>query len=171
MVDASLKDFNEIHALYDRCFPDDERIPFNHLVDTISIDRPFYAVYDDEQLVGLVSIFLIDDLVYLSYLAVEERFRNKGIGSAIVNMVARDYPDTCIYIDIEMLDEKADNAIERTRRRDFYIRLGFVETGIFYRFYDVDYEILSIHGIVKKENLQRLLQKHWGHYASMARYF
>jgi hypothetical protein len=46
----------------------------------------------------------------------------------------------------------------------------FVSAGVFYRFYGVDYELLSCHGTVKKEDFQRLVRKHWGPAANNAVY-
>ena len=53
-----------------------------------------------------------------------------------------------IVLDMEQLDDQADNAQERRSRRDFYIRNGFKGTGYWYRFFHVDYELLFYGGIV-----------------------
>ena len=88
----------------------------------------------------------------------------------ILKILQERYRDRRILIDIEELDPDAENSLEREKRMDFYIRSGFVSAGVFYRFYGVDYELLSCHGRVKKEDFQRLVQRHWGPAAKNAVY-
>lgn len=152
----------EAAELYRTSFPENERIPLERLIAWSGTDRKMFLYYDKEIFIGLSYVFLFEDMVYLGYLAVEEKYRNQGCGSRILKILQERYHDRRILIDIEELDPDAENSLEREKRMDFYIRNGFVSSGVFYWFYDVDYELLSCHGTVKKEDFQRLVRKHWG---------
>ena len=69
------------------------------------------------------------------------------------------------------MNEKEDeNYDDEVRRRDFYIRNGYQSTGVFYHFYDVDYELLSYGGEVSRQMWIDMTLKIWGPRAKGARY-
>ena len=43
-----------------------------------------------------------------------------------------------------MLDEAAPNYIQRIKRRQFYLKNGYKETGLFLSYLDVDYEVFCM---------------------------
>ena len=160
----------KIKRLYVSSFPDDERIPYHRLVSMLGSTRVMHAYYDDGQFIGMTYIFLFRDIAYLGYIAVEEELRGKGFGTSILNMLCDMYPAYRIAIDIEEPDAEADNAQERVKRRNFYTANRFEGTGIFYRFYHMDYEILSRNGIVTKDEWHALITEHWEPFAGSAKY-
>ena len=162
-------DLNLIEELYDISFPEDERIPFHILKRTLSDERLMYAIYEDT-LIGMFFLFIDEDLVYLSYLCVDERRRGKGYGSAILKHITKMYEDKRIVLDIEEVKTDSENYNERKKRKDFYLHNGYQSTGIFYHIYDVDYELLSRGGTVTKEQWHHLIRKHWGPRADTAIY-
>ena len=91
-------------------------------------------------------------------------------GRGDLERVIDDFKDYRIAVDIEEASENFDNFEERKRRRDFYIRNGFVSTDIFYSFFNVDYEILSCGGIISRKQWQDLVKEHWGKFAKIAKY-
>ncbi len=46
-----------------------------------------FGCYSGSRLVGCASLQSIDDQLFLEYVAVDEAFRNRGIGAAVVRMV------------------------------------------------------------------------------------
>ena len=61
-------------------------------------------------------------------------------------MFFRIYKNHKYIFEIETLDEKAENAEERKKRKAFYLRNGLQETGLFVNVYDTDFEILTPDG-------------------------
>ena len=61
----------------------------------------------------------------------------------IINKIFELYPGKTVFLDLEQLDERAENALQRQRRRRFYLRNGFYYTGMGLHYYGVDYELLS----------------------------
>ena len=170
LVTTVCKDIKELRRLYDASFPDDERIPFDRVLSSLSQDRVMKAYYDENDLVGLTVVFLCDDLAYLSYICVEENIRHKGYGSQIIEYIKEEYKDYRIVLDIEEIIKDSDNYIERVKRKEFYLNNGFKESGVFYYFYHVNYELLVWNGEIFKEDWQKIIEKHWGKIAKKAIY-
>lgn len=169
-ITKQTKDIEEVFKLYNDSFPFDERIPWERLYHSLADDRIMQAYYEEDRLIGLTCVFLHENLVYLSYLAIIPALRNHGYGSKVLKHLQDEYPDHPFVIDIEEALPEADNYEERVRRRNFYIHNGYQSTGIFYHFYHVDYELLSHNGLVTKEMFHNLIRKHWGPIAESAIY-
>ncbi|MCR4856326.1 MAG: GNAT family N-acetyltransferase [Erysipelotrichaceae bacterium] len=163
-------DIEEIKKLYDRSFPDNERIPFAWLLQALGDEQRMFAAYDGEELVGMYFLYLFKDLVYLSYICVREDRRSRGYGSLLLKKICFDLKGKKIVIDIEECRQEDEDYLVELRRRNFYLRNGFEPTGIFYHIYDVDYELLCFGGPVRKEEWHRLISHHWGKRADTAIY-
>ena len=88
--------------------------------------------------IGMQFIVKYDDISYLMYFAIDEKYRNAGYGSdALKNIIIR---NDNILLCIERPDEK-DTL--KSRRKDFYLRNGFYETGCCIEDTGVTYEFLS----------------------------
>ena len=70
---------------------------------------------EGEERIGLTYLYHYRDLSYLSYLCVEEDHQDEGYGSAILQEILREYPQQRIIVDIEKIDERAENMKERKR--------------------------------------------------------
>lgn len=154
--------------LYERSFPASEQIPWPVLASKRSDSLPMIVFYDGSLFIGFAFTFLYRDMAYLEYLTVDERLREQGYGSSMLGMLEEILAGRRIIADIEMLNEAADNYTERKRRRDFYLRQGFVPSGVFYHIYGVDYELLLSHGSLAPEEFGGLLTADWGTYAKDA---
>ena len=163
-------DLTDIKRLYERSFPENERIPFRFLLNKYQKDALFYAAYQDKKLVGLYHVFLSEELIYLSYICVDVPYQNKGAGTAILQHVHETCAGRLIVVDIEEVCKEDENYDDEVRRRDFYIRNGYQSTGVFYHFYDVDYELLSYGGEVSRQMWIDMTLKIWGPRAKGARY-
>lgn len=159
---------DEIEKIYTPAFPDNERIPFERLRPTLCDNRILSAAYDNDVLIGMTVVFIYKDIVYLAYLAIGEEYRGHGYGTQVLHLLREQYPDMRIVIDIEQQDPHADNAEERRKRKDFYLRNGYEDTGVRYFFYNVDYDLLSANGIVKASEYRDLILTHWGPFAKTA---
>ena len=170
LVCKNSPDIRKIRRLYDMSFPNEERVPFFHLMNSAGRDRVMHAYYQDEELVGLTVMFLAYDIAYLSYICIEPELQDKGYGTMILDMLKDTYRDYRMAIDIEETESESDNLEDRLRRKAFYVRNGFESTGVFYTYNGVEYEILSWNGIISKEDWQKTIEKHWGKYAAFATY-
>jgi len=85
-------------------------------------------------------------MVFIMFLAVDEKLRSKGYGSAILHEIQKIYPDKKITISIEPCDDKAPDIALRKRRKAFYMRNGYIETGYFMKLNGVMQEIIITNG-------------------------
>lgn len=147
-----LKMFNEI---LDEAFAD-QRIETSKLLSNKYIKN--YVFKDNNKEIGLVTVCESADYLYLFYLAVNKKLRNKGYGSIILKELKKLYKDKQIIIDLELIDSRCDNNDQRIRRRDFYIRNGYKFTGIGITYFKThNYEIVSDKAKVSVDKLNEVL--------------
>ena len=159
-----------VRSLYGRAFPADERMPFSVLVHDDGRKNEIRVYLEEGVPVGFTVVFPYRDLVYLSYLAVEEDQRVQGYGGVILEQTGERYREKRIVVDIEECRDDAVNAAERRKRKAFYLRHGYESSGIYYHFYGVDYELLCAGGSLCREEWQELTVHIWGVSARTARY-
>lgn len=162
LFSKNMKCRKEARRLYNASFPDDERIPWPILTARLDEQRRMYVHFDDGTFIGLSYVFIYRDIAYLGYLAVEEHLRFRGYGSQILQALRKELSDFRFVIDIEVVLKEAGNYEERKKRREFYLRNGFVSTGAGYYFYHVDYELLCAGGMVTADEFRNLIIEHWG---------
>lgn len=128
----------------DENFPKSESMPVKFMAKSKDID--LYAVFDrdlNNAFIGFEGRYVFGRGVYIFYLSVGKNFQGMGYGSRIINKIFELYPGKTVFLDLEQLDERAENALQRQRRRRFYLRNGFYYTGMGLHYYGVDYELLS----------------------------
>lgn len=151
-------EFSKVKQLYNKAFPAEERAPFLMLVlNSRKKSVDFWSVSCNGQWAGLLYVVNYRDLSYLFYLAVDEKLRGNGIGSAVLKSAQNLYSGRRLFLAIEQLDENAENYDERLRRKNFYIRNGFSELGHKLREGRVIYEILGIGGEVTAAEYKALI--------------
>lgn len=143
-VDKKLKEYAEIKNLISRSFPKNEQFPM-WLLRVLAIRKSvdFLAYYDNNSFCGISYTVNNNDLVFVLYLAVNDKICSKGYDSQIIQCIKQKYPDKVLTLNIEPLDPTAENYTQRIKRFKFYIKNGFVDTR--YKIIDdeEDYQILS----------------------------
>ena len=127
----------EIRRIYESSFPLAERFDFS-ILKKCGKERNVHlsCILRDDLPVGMqFTVDLPNDITYLMYYAIDEEYRNQGIGSrALQNLVvAESRVMLCIERPIDEVTKK---------RKDFYLRNGFCETGTFFEDTGVQYEVL-----------------------------
>ena len=161
------KDVEVVREVYDYSFPDDERMPYDRLLNMVDDTHVMYSWYDEDKLIGMTFTFVYDSLAYLSYICIRREEQDHGYGSKILKALEEVYPR--IVVDIEKIKTEEDE--EQIRRKQFYLRNSFHETGVFYFIYNVDYELLSTGESVTGEEWNALIHGFWGKFADMARIY
>lgn len=141
----------EIKQIYMSSFQKEERMPFVlMLLMSCLRNTQFLAFYDQKTLCGLVYMASLGKQTFIMFFAVEEGLRSKGYGSSILNTVQTLYPENKIIVSIEPCCGKTENMEQRLRRRAFYIRNGYQETGYFMKLAGQEQEILIKNGVFEK---------------------
>ena len=122
-ITTDSKDFKEIKHLYIAAFPKSERVPLRDLLRHDGASE-FVAGYDGETFCGFYSALTFGDISHILFLAIDERLRAHGHGSAMLDIVAAAHPHNRIIVDAEAEDPAASNNEQRIRRMAFYARNG-----------------------------------------------
>lgn len=84
------------------------------------------------------------DRVLLDYFAVHPDFRGKGIGSAALAAIRRQYDGRGLFLEIESTNVDSPERDLRLRRKQFYLRAGLQEFHVEVRLFGVEMELLGI---------------------------
>jgi GNAT superfamily N-acetyltransferase len=117
-------------ALYLSAFPKEERVAWWLLSVSnrwrgVSVD----TYYDGDTFCGFTHSIEIDDILFVTFFAVDGSLRAKGYGSAILSHLKK--KGRAILLNVEPLLADAPNFEERERRCRFYEKNGFHDTGYY----------------------------------------
>lgn len=124
------KDLLKFESINSEAFPPTEYVSFDvlsRLSEKMDID--ILGIYKSETPVGFTVIVKNKRCAYIFLLANDKNVRSKGYGSNTLQEVMKRYPDQQMILDFEELDLKAENYLQRVKRKAFYLRNGFHETG------------------------------------------
>ena len=135
--------FKETHRLNMDAFPDEERLDTELLARLSEQGRlELLGIYDNDSYIGFTVIFHGERSVYVFFLAIDPAWRSHGYGSAVLNALRVRYAGRQLVLDIEPLDPAASNYEQRLRRKSFYLRNGFRESGCFFKYCGMCFEVL-----------------------------
>lgn len=158
-VTKNMADFERIEQLAKEAFPPKEYLAPSVLIKMAKApDFDFLALYDKKKFVGYIAVKRFQNMTYLFFLAIDPESRSHGYGSRAIETLKELYPNTQHVVDMEMLDENAENAAQREKRRSFYLRNGYKPTGHFLSYFGVDYEILCIDGKFDFELFRQMME-------------
>ena len=101
-----------------------------------------WAVYDDGNFVGFTTVYPGTRLAYVFFLAVHRDARSHGYGTRILKLLHDHYAGRRIVLDIEPIDPSVPDNGMRSRRKQFYLRNGFLESGYLLKYLGLSFEIL-----------------------------
>lgn len=151
-INSDSNDISKVKSLYCRAFPRNERRSFNELANHRIGNTELFVFYDRDLFVGMAVTMNSPDITHLVYLAIDDNLRGKGYGTQALALLHKYYAGKRIIADIERPNGTSDNEKQRTLRKQFYLRAGYAETEVKYRWRNEDYEILSFGGAVSKQD-------------------
>lgn len=142
---ATSKQMDSIYELYMEAFPEDERKPFNLIKQKAREGKmEILAIMEQEEFVGLAITILYHDMVLIDYFAMHKAYRGQGLGGKAIEELKECYKNKRLFLEIEILDEKAENYQERVRRKAFYLNHGLTEAKIYVVLFGVEMELLTV---------------------------
>lgn len=140
----------EIKNIYMSSFEKKDRMPFFMMIAMSFLwDTEFFSFYDGGILCGFIYMANIHRMSFVMFFAVDEKLRSKGYGSSILKKIQMMYPKNKIIITIEPCDADVEDVELRIRRKNFYMRNGYKETGYFIKL-GKEQEIIINNGIFKR---------------------
>ena len=145
----------DIKRIYFEAFPKKERMPFPMMVAMSNLwNTQFLSFYDGGTLCGFAYLAFNRKIVFIMFLAVDKSLRSKGYGSAILGKISEKHPNKKIIVSIEPCDEASSDIALRRRRKAFYMRNGYEETGYMVKLNGVVQEIMITNGTFIKQEFR-----------------
>lgn len=114
------KKLSRIYSAYEKTFPVDERRDKEQFLELIENPDCFiYAVKNDNDFVGYLILWKLEEFHFLEHFEVFEEFRNLKLGSQILGELKEKFGELILESEPKDLGEMAE------RRINFYIRNGF----------------------------------------------
>lgn len=152
------KDLKYFEQINNEAFPESERMSFEEIFLFASrTDTDVLGIYDVQNPVGFTVLLKNKECAYVYYLAIDEKFRSNGYGGAALNEIIKRYSKLQIILDFEEIDEAAANNAQRIRRKCFYLKNGFHETGHFTLLNGIRFEVVCVGEDLRKEAFKDLL--------------
>ena len=140
---ASPLDWLHILLLYRRAFPRSERKPFKMIRRMHRAGRTdVWLAEQDGRFAGLGITINGSEIILLDYLAVHEKCRDKGVGSAMLAALYEKYAGLGFFLEIEAPDRDDPTGI-KARRKAFYLRNGLTEMHVTANLFGVRMELLG----------------------------
>jgi len=137
-------DWLRIYRLYQSAFPSGEKKPFSMIRSMCKKGRSdVWYCERDGKFAGLVITINGPEQILLDYLAVAKKRRGQGIGSEMLQVMREKYTGKGVFLEIETVDETAENFEERKRRKQFYLSNGMTPMNVFVELFGVDMELLG----------------------------
>lgn len=147
---------SDVKRIYFESFPKSERMPFPLMVAMSKLwNTDFLSFYEEDTLCGFIYLAHNRKIVFVMFFAVDAALRSKGFGSAILQEIQKKYPTKKIIISIEPCDETAPDIEIRKKRKVFYLRNGYKETGYMIKLAGVVQEIIIANGEFNKSQFKR----------------
>ena len=156
-------DIPAVQTLFEEAFPANERLMSidEILANADRLPVELLGIYTGEtqgDFSGFFLMFNADSFVYLVYFATCPEKRSGGIGSRAINALREYYGDQQILFSYESVYEESDNAEQRERRRRFYLKNGFFETGWFAKMNNTEFILASSKEEFDKETFEGCLK-------------
>lgn len=162
---ATKQEYKRIKSLYRASFPRAERKPFARICRNCRKGKmEIWVIKENTTFLGFLICALCENLLLIDYFAVSPAHRGKGIGTKAIKFLSTIYPKHFIFLEIELKNPKAKNAMQRMRRKTFYLRCGFLETNLKWNLYGVPMEILCYQKQVSYDQCQRMYRFLYGRF-------
>ena len=150
---------NALEAINEEAFPECERVSLDGLFATGKDGNlEIVGIFAGKTPVGFFVVRKFGRLRYLAYFAVDSARRGCGVGSTALRMLMKRYEGCQLVTEFEAPDESSENNEIRLRRRGFYLRSGFCETG-WYSFYDdTEFELVCSEPPLDKAEFDRFVE-------------
>ena len=114
------EDFDNLWRQMEESFVKEERRDKEDALKLLErVEYSLFHTLENGERVGFVALWILDGFVFLEHFVTYEKYRNKGIGGLVLDLLKKEYPE------IVLEAEHPENEISR-RRIGFYRRSGFL---------------------------------------------
>lgn len=150
-------------ALYREAFPEIRRIPQWLLRYKMRKGKAgFNVIYEHNTWLGFIYTTEYKDIIYIQFMAIAECHRSSGYGSKVIDSIKDMYCGKRIVLNIEELNEYAENYPQRLKRKAFYEKNGFNSSGYIVKEPAERVEVLIFGGNTNKEEIEKMYKSLMG---------
>ncbi len=143
LKDAARSDLKSIKKLYKTAFPAFERKPFRLIARKSAKGAADMLVIEDNGFVGFAVCLPYRDIVMINYFAIDPGIQGKGYGGRALKLICEKYGGKRMVLEIETPDERAANNAQRLRRKQFYTKNGWADSGIRVSIFGIDMTLMT----------------------------
>lgn len=141
---AGAAQWARLYRLYRGTFPRAERKPFAVIRKMQRRGKTdIWYCTRGGSFVGFAITINGPEHILVDYLAVAPSQRGGGVGSAALGALRRQYADKQLFLEIESVWEDVPDREARLRRKQFYLRNGFVPMNVMIWLFGVKMELLG----------------------------
>lgn len=151
-------DYKMVKELYSYAFPDIERLPLVLLkLMSLKSNIEFYSVYDDDDFCGMLYMVNNKGKTLIYYFAVRSDIRSMGYGTRILEWLKKEKNSFSLIM--ETVREESDNHLQRQKRKEFYLKNGFKDTGYYMKDYSGTFDILITDSNINPKEFMKLIKQ------------
>ncbi|MEM0514675.1 GNAT family N-acetyltransferase [Pseudoalteromonas sp. YIC-827] len=155
--------YSNVIELYKEAFPGVRRVPSCILRYIMRKGKAgFFVLYQYDSWIGLIYLTEYKDIVFVHFFAISQARRSGGYGSKVMESLKAMYSQKRIVLNIEELNEQAENYLQRLKRKAFYEKNGFVSSGYIVKEPGERLEMMIFGGNVTKEEVQAMYKSLFG---------
>ena len=149
--------FSKVIELYVEAFPKVQHVPSWLLRYRMRKGKPgFDVLYEQDTWIGFIYAKHYKDIVFVQFFAISESCRSRGYGSKVLDSLRDKCSGKRVVLNIEALDEQADNHQQRIKRKAFYEKNGFKSSGYIVKEPAERQEMLIRGGIITREEIEAM---------------
>ena len=138
-IEHDSAELRTLEAINEEAIPENERCA---LCDMLATGARIWCIVTGRDPAGFMAVRYFRNLVYLAYFAVRKDLRSSGIGSSAVREFIRQNPGKQTIVEYEAPDPRNPDYAMRLRRKQFYLRNGFHETGWYTCYDNTEFEVV-----------------------------
>ncbi|WNC67241.1 GNAT family N-acetyltransferase [Thalassotalea nanhaiensis] len=155
--------FSNVLDLYREAFPEIRRVPQWLLRYKMRKGKAgFSVIYDHDTWLGFIYTTEYKDIIYVQFMAITESLRSSGYGSKVIDSIKDMYCGKRIVLNIEELNEQAENYPQRLKRKAFYEKNDFNSSGYIVKEPAERVEVLIFGGNISKEEIEEMYKSLMG---------
>lgn len=126
----SINDFQKIKKIYLDSFSKENRFSLLNLSINVILKRAsIHVLHYNNEVVGFIYSINNKSESFILYFAIKENYRNKRIGSYLLNWYLNINKTKEIYLNIDEVNKKHEDYTIRKKRLEFYLRNNFYDTN------------------------------------------
>lgn len=131
-VNKDSSDLKHIESLLKNSFPEVERFPMDLILYKLEKDiGNLLAIYDDDNFIGFTYLIQYNNLTYVQYLAVDDKYQSMGYGSEILQFINEKYGMNPIILNIKIVDPTFENYLQRKKEKIFIRKMNLMNLGLY----------------------------------------